>query len=376
MLSSTPRTMPRALQGGPLLDPGEIRRIEATSGALDLLPSGAHPSALFDAIRLCVPLAAGLFCIIRPSAPDALVSHAVGLPQDVFESWLGTSPEQLAQTLAPVISSEAGGLWRDSETITGAQREQLEVLRKLDGAGLGEGAGYKVLERPIPWQGQEHFMMALLMERGVPVPLRSHALLAALNPSICAAVLRLGLLLVAREPILAQIVEEQSLGYICVSTRGAVLEANRRAHHLVMRYREAGGITGRLRAMADFAERARDAAGGRQAWYLTASNPPSLLEVRAHRLAKETHALPEDVVLLMMKEIITPPMPLGPAPALLLRLTPRQREVALLLARTGSSYKQIADQLLISEATARKHGENVYCVLGVHSRAELTVLLK
>ncbi len=358
-----------------LLDPREIRRIEVTARVLDLLPASAHPSALFDAIRPCVPLAAGLFCIIRPSAPDALISHAVGLPQEVFESWMSTSPEQLARTLAPVISSAAGGLWRDSETLTGAQREQLEVLRKLDDAGLGEGAGYKVLERPMPWQGVEHFMLALLMERGEPVPLRSQALLGALNPAIRAAVLRLGLLVVAREPILAQIVEEQSLGYICVSARGAVLEANRRAHHLVMRYRNAGGITGRLRAVADFAARARESVSAQRAWYLSAGHPPSLLEVNAHRLAKETHALPEDVVLLVLKEIVLPSAPLDASPALL-RLTRRQREIALLLARTGSSYKQIADKLSLSQATLRKHGENIYRTLGVHSRAELAALLK
>lgn len=358
-----------------LLDPLEIRRVEATSRALALLPASAHPSALFDAIRPCVPFAAGLFCVIRPSAVDALVSHAVGLPQDVFESWLGTSPEQLAQALEPVVTSAAGALWRDSETLTGEQREQLEVLRKLDTAGLGEGAGYKVLERPIPWQGVEHVMMAVLMERGEAVPLRSQALLAALNPAIHAASLRLRLLIVAREPILAQIIEEQSLGYICVSRRGGVLEANRRAHHLVQRYREASGIQGRLRAMADFAERAREGTRGRRTWYLAASHPTSLLQVNAHWLAKETHALPEDVVLLMMNEIIAPEAAVEIPPALR-RLTSRQREIALLLARTGRSYKQIADQLSISEATARKHGENVHRALGVHSRAELTELLR
>jgi DNA-binding CsgD family transcriptional regulator len=368
--------MDHAAPGTTPLDPGEIRRIEAIASVLDLLPSSAHPSALFDAIRPCVPLAAGLFCIIRPTAPDALVSHAVGLPQDVFESWMSTSPEQLARTLAPVISSEAGGLWRDSETITGAQREQLEVLRKLDDAGLGEGAGYKVLERPLPGQGVEHYMLALLMDRGVPVPPRSRALLAALNPSIRAAALRLGLLIVAREPILAQIVEEQSLGYICVSTRGAVLEANRRAHHLILRYREQSGVIGHLRAIADFAERAREAVAGQRTWYLHGSHPASLLEVNAHRLAKETHALPEDVVLLVMKEIVLPPAPPARVPPAFHHLTPREQEIALLLARTGGSYKQIAADLGISDATARKHGENVHRVLRVHSRAELAALFK
>jgi DNA-binding CsgD family transcriptional regulator len=357
------------------LSPPEIRRLKATSRVLDRLSSSAHPSALFDAIRRCVPLSAGLFSIIRPSAPDAFVTHAVGLPQDVFESWLSTSPEQLARTLAPVIASPAGGLWRDSETIVGEQREQLAVLRKLDDAGLGEGAGYKVLQRPLPGQDDEHFMIALIMERGDPIPERSEALLGALNPAIRAAVLRLGLLIVAREPILAQIVEEQSLGYICVSLRGAVLEANRRAHHLVLRYRDAGGIHGQQRVIADFAQRAREAVAGRRSWYLGATNPASLLEVNAHRLAKETHALPEDVILLVLKEIIAPPAVAESPPALRL-LTPRQREIAFLLARTGYSYKQIADRLGLSEATARKHGENVHRTLRVHSRAELAALLK
>lgn len=352
------------------LDPGESRLVERVARELSLLPSGAQPAALFDAIRSCVPLAAGLFSIIRPRAPDAFVSHAVRLPQDVFESWMATSPEQLARTLAPVISSGAGALWRDSETLTGAQREQLDVLRKLDDAGLGEGAGYKVLERPLPGQGVELFMMALLMERGEPVPARSQALLAALNPALHAAALRIGLPLVARAPLLAQIVDEQSLGYVCVTTTGSVLEANRRAHSLVVRYRDAAGITGRARALGDFVTRALEATSGRRSWVLDATRPRSYLDVNAHRLAKETHSLPEDLILLQLKETILP------VPSPLLQLTERQQEIALLLAQSGSSFKQMATQLGISEFTLRKHGENIYRALGIHSRAELSALLR
>src|SRR6185503_10739949 len=106
-----------------------------------------------------------------------------------------------------------------------------------------------------------HYMLALLMARGEVVPWRSQALLAALNPAIRAAVLRLGLVLLAREPILTQIVEEQSLGYICISRTGEVLEANRRAHHLVTRYQRAAGVEGRRNAMTDFATRAREEVG-------------------------------------------------------------------------------------------------------------------
>src|SRR5262249_24851296 len=65
-----------------------------------------------------------------------------------------------------------------------------------------------------------------------------------------------------------------------------------------------------------------------------------------------------------------------PAPGAPAELTPRQRDVATLLVRTGLSYKQIAAQLHLGEGTMRTHAEHVYRALGVHSRAELTVALR
>src|SRR5262249_33700453 len=125
------------LEGDMLLAPSERRRIKAVSHALNQLPAGASAAGIFHAIRPCIPWSAGLFSIIRPSAPDALVSHAVDVPPDVFESWLGTPRDQRARALAPLIKSRAGCLWSDSETIKGAQRERFNVLRKLDEANLG-----------------------------------------------------------------------------------------------------------------------------------------------------------------------------------------------------------------------------------------------
>jgi DNA-binding NarL/FixJ family response regulator len=58
-----------------------------------------------------------------------------------------------------------------------------------------------------------------------------------------------------------------------------------------------------------------------------------------------------------------------------LELTRRQREIAGILSSTGLSYKEVASQLDISEGTMRKHAENVYRCLGVHSRAELMIAL-
>jgi DNA-binding NarL/FixJ family response regulator len=64
------------------------------------------------------------------------------------------------------------------------------------------------------------------------------------------------------------------------------------------------------------------------------------------------------------------------APAAPSKLTPRQRDVAALLVRTGLSYKQIAAQLQVREGTLRTHAEHLYRAVRVHSRAELTVALR
>jgi DNA-binding NarL/FixJ family response regulator len=97
--------------------------------------------------------------------------------------------------------------------------------------------------------------------------------------------------------------------------------------------------------------------------------------VNTHRLAKETHALHEDVLLVVMREVFALPPSMG-EPQRLAGLTSRQREIALLVGRTGASYKQIAEQLSLHETTVAKHVENIHRLLGVHSRAELALLFK
>ena len=52
------------------------------------------------------------------------------------------------------------------------------------------------------------------------------------------------------------------------------------------------------------------------------------------------------------------------------RLTPREREVAGLIAR-GLTSPQIAEALVISERTADAHADNIRSKLGLHSRAEI-----
>jgi predicted ATPase/DNA-binding NarL/FixJ family response regulator len=63
-----------------------------------------------------------------------------------------------------------------------------------------------------------------------------------------------------------------------------------------------------------------------------------------------------------------PASPAGPAPATL--LTPRELEIATLVAR-GLSNRAIADELIISPATAARHVANIFTKFGFTSRAQL-----
>ena len=60
----------------------------------------------------------------------------------------------------------------------------------------------------------------------------------------------------------------------------------------------------------------------------------------------------------------------GPPPGRAGPLTPREREVAVLVAR-GRTNPQVAQALVIAPRTAGRHVEHVMAKLGVHSRAEI-----
>lgn len=60
-----------------------------------------------------------------------------------------------------------------------------------------------------------------------------------------------------------------------------------------------------------------------------------------------------------------------PEPRKRARLTQRELEVAAMVAK-GAQSRGIADSLAISVHTARRHTENVYAKLGLHSRVQLT----
>lgn len=338
------------------------------AGLLRSIAPGGSPSAVFDALRSCAPVTGGLIGVMAAPISSAAISHVVGLPNDVLEGWTSTPLPLLHRMLAPLVPASPGELISDRTAIVGPWREELELLSVMRGAGLGESAGYKVAVRAAPSGRAEHTFLTLALDSGAAFTPSQREVLRMLQPEIDAALARMAVPLVAAEPMLAQIVEEDELGYMCLSPSGGVIELNARAQELARMYLRAARLDAGRGWLARLAGQLLAETAVDRRCHLTRPDRRARLEIGAHRVPGGVHGMSHPVTLLVLREIEAA----GAEPRWAdVGLTPRQQQVARLLVTTSHGYKQIAAELDVAEGTVRKHVERVYRAYGVQSRTEL-----
>lgn len=354
------------------LDAEDQIRVMRALTALRAIPIGGSASAVFDALRACAPVVGGLIGVMSPELAGSSMSHVVGLPTSVLEGWATTPRDQLGRMMAPLVPAPAGELIADRAAITGSFREEIDLLRVLRSAGLGESAGYKIATQRGAGGRAEHRFLTIALDDGALFGPAHHDMFRCVQPAVQAALARIDVPLIAAEPIFAQILGEKRTGYLCLSERLTIVELNERAHDLVTAYADAAGVLLGRGCLDRFVQRVLAETEDGRAMRLTRGDGAAQLEVSAHRLGKEVHSIGEDLTLVMMSETEIA----LPETDATLKLTERQRDVARLLSQTSLTYKQIAAKLGIAEGTLRKHVERVYRAHGAQGRSDLTLKIK
>lgn len=103
------------------------------------------------------------------------------------------------------------------------------------------------------------------------------------------------------------------------------------------------------------------------------AGPERLFAALATAAAGDMPLAPSVTRLLLQAQPAATPEPVTARPPSLDRLTDRERQVLLLVAR-GLSNRAIAEQLVVSEATVKTHLNRMMAKLGVASRAQAVVL--
>ena len=107
--------------------------------------------------------------------------------------------------------------------------------------------------------------------------------------------------------------------------------------------------------------------------FLLKDAPPELLIAAIHTLAAGEALIAPAITKRLIEQFARTAPPSGTAAAALDDLTPREREVLVLIAR-GRSNREIATELVLSEATVKTHVKRVLAKLGVRDRVHAVVL--
>ena len=107
--------------------------------------------------------------------------------------------------------------------------------------------------------------------------------------------------------------------------------------------------------------------------FLLKDAPPEQLIAAIHTLAAGEALIAPAITKRLIEQFARTAPPSGPSATKLEELTPRELEVLVLIAR-GLSNREIASQLVLSEATVKTHVKRVLAKLGVRDRVHAVVL--
>jgi len=352
------------------LSPQEQQMVLYAHQALMNVSTDGAPKAVFDALRTCTPIVGGLIGTFSRGGLDAIVSHTVGLPDNVIEAWFDAPPEQLKMMMAPIMSAAGGQLI--TQSMTPAMREKLDVARVMTAANLGESAGYRVSDTQST--ARRMMFLTFALDDKVQFTPRDHIMLDLLREDIHAALNRLRVPVISSQSITAQIMENRHLGFVLVTSKTAqCIEMNFRARELVTKFAPSARVERGKYDVSSFAMRAVFETRSKDAWVIPHVDGIGKLEVTVHELKKEEHAIGTDMWLVMMEETEYPQQ-VGIFAGF--ALTAREEEIAVFLVETGLSYKEIADRLGTQYHTVRTQISSIYKKCSVHSRNELVATLK
>jgi DNA-binding NarL/FixJ family response regulator len=107
--------------------------------------------------------------------------------------------------------------------------------------------------------------------------------------------------------------------------------------------------------------------------FLLKDAPPEQLIAAVHTLAGGDALIAPAITKRLIEQFARASPPSGASAAALEELTPRELEVLVLIAR-GRSNREIASELVLSEATVKTHVKRVLAKLGVRDRVHAVVL--
>lgn len=309
-------------------------------------------------------------------------------PYNVTDTLFDVAPEFIEKVMLNIetdVSVEAAVRIGESETFSDEDVFPLSIANEVKEYfdypkyDMGHAFATKIIVKQTPCDTFHEAFFFFTNRAEGNVTEKSKLFFKLLHPELASAINRSRVPLIPYEEVLPQIFREKHTGYLCLRKNGSVYEINRRAYQLIKKYFPYLSNRPANILMREFVNNVLTGWAKQfpRSVFAFHADGKHYLELNKHNLKSSMHNLPEDIILIILEEYLFENQQNAASSAFFAEeLTKRQTEIAALLAGTGLSYDEIAFLLGISCGTMRKHTENIYRRLDVHSRSELVMLVR